>query len=92
MENKINELWYVYILRCEDNSLYTGIAKDYLKRYSMHIEGKGAKYTKIRKPLKIECVFEFKNRSEASKEEYRIKKLTKIEKEKIIDNFKKVIK
>ena len=41
--------YYLYMLRCEDDSIYTGTAKDYLKRYEEHLSGKGAKYTKKKK-------------------------------------------
>lgn len=79
-----SNLWYVYMLRCEDNSIYTGIAKNYEKRFKEHLDGVGAKYTKSRKPIKIEKTFQCFTRSEASKLEYKIKKLTKIKKEKLI--------
>lgn len=77
-------LWYVYMLRCEDNSIYTGIAKNYEKRFKEHVDGVGAKYTKSRKPIKIEKTFSCSSRSEASKLEYKIKKLTKKNKEILI--------
>ena len=76
-----NKKWYVYILRCEDNSLYTGITTDIERRFKEHISGKGAKYTKVHKPLKIEAIFLQENRSSATKEELRIKRLTKCKKE-----------
>ena len=49
--------YYLYMLRCENGSIYTGTAKDYLKRYEEHLNGKGAKYTKTHKVIKIERVF-----------------------------------
>ena len=55
--------YYLYMLRCEDESIYTGIAKDYLKRYEEHKDAKGAKYTKAHKVLKIERVFLCETRS-----------------------------
>lgn len=76
--------WYVYILRCEDDSLYTGITNNLEKRFADHLEKKGAKYTKSHKVQKIEIFFEVKNRSEASKLEYKIKKLDKKSKENLI--------
>lgn len=79
-------MFYVYILRCEDNSLYTGITTDVMRRFSEHVEGKvkGAKYTKSHKPIKIESVWETQNKIDASKLEYRIKKLGKQQKEQLI--------
>ena len=92
MDN-LNTKWYVYILRCENNSLYTGITTDVIKRFQQHIAGKGAKYTKIYKPIKIGAIFINENRSEASKEELRIKKLTKREKERLCKNgFSDILK
>ena len=76
--------WYVYMIRCEDNSLYTGIAKDCEKRFKEHQNGIGAKYTKSHKPQKIEKIFHCFNRSEATKLEIDIKKISKKEKESLI--------
>lgn len=76
--------FYLYMLRCEDRSIYTGTAKDYLKRYEEHLNGKGAKYTKSHKVKKIERVFLCENRSIACILESEIKKLTKNKKEAII--------
>lgn len=79
--------YYVYILRCKDFSLYTGITTDVKKRYQKHLEGKGAKYTKSRGVEKIELYFSCSNRSEASKIEWFIKKMSKKNKEEIILKF-----
>lgn len=76
----ILDKWYVYILECSDGSLYTGITNDVQKRLKQHNDGKGAKYTKGRGPLKLLKTFEFENKSLAAKEEYRIKQLTKKQK------------
>ena len=73
-------MWYVYILECSDKTLYTGITTDVNRRLLQHNSGKGAKYTRMRLPVRLRVVFEAKNRSEASKEEYRIKKLSREEK------------
>lgn len=74
--------YYVYILRCEDDSLYTGITVDMLRRFREHRNGgeKGAKYTFSHRPVKIEALWLKENRSEASKLEYRIKQLSKQQK------------
>ena len=76
--------WFVYIVECSDNTYYTGIAKDVEKRIEKHNSGKGAKYTKNRTPVKLLNCWEFENRSEASKEEYRIKQLTRKQKEELV--------
>lgn len=72
---------FVYILLTERNTLYCGYTDDIEKRYKLHLEGKGAKYTKAYKPIKIVYQKEFSTKSEALKEEYRIKhKLTRVQK------------
>jgi putative endonuclease len=77
--------WYVYIVECEkDGTLYTGITTDINRRLLEHNSGRGAKYTANRRPVVLRALFEAKNRSEASKEEYRIKKLSRLEKLKLI--------
>ena len=70
--------YYLYMLRCENGSIYTGTAKDYLKRYEEHLNGKGAKYTKAHKVIKIERVFLCISRSIACSLESEIKKYEKI--------------
>lgn len=76
--------YYLYILQTKDNTLYCGIAKDIQKRFCEHINGKGAKYTRTHKPDKIVYTKEFDSKSEALKEEYRIKQLSRAEKLKLI--------
>lgn len=82
---KDNKIWYVYILQCSDNTLYTGITTDLDRRLYEHNKGIGAKYTRGRLPVKITWFSEHSNRSEASKEEYRIKQLTKNNKKQLIN-------
>lgn len=77
-------MWYVYILQCADGTLYTGITTDVNRRLNEHNSGKGAKYTRTRLPVMIVAVSEAGSRSEASKEEYRIKQLTREQKIKYI--------
>lgn len=81
-------MWFVYILECNDSTLYTGITNDITKRIAKHNSGKGAKYTKTRLPVKLKVKFEANDRSEASKLEYKIKQLTRQEKLKLIENGK----
>lgn len=80
--------YYTYMIRCEDNSLYTGITNNIEERFNKHLLGKGAKYTKSHKVEKIEVVWRSKDKSLASKLEYQIKQLTKIQKEKLINGIK----
>ena len=76
------------MLRCEDNSIYTGITNDLKKRFEKHISGTGAKYTRSRKPQKIIAVFESDDKSTALRLEYRIKQLSKRQKEMIAEKKK----
>ena len=73
-------MWFCYILECSDGTLYTGITTDIDKRVSTHNKGKGAKYTKTRLPVVLKWSKIVENRSEASKLEYKIKKLNRSQK------------
>ena len=81
-------MYYTYMLRCENNSIYTGITTDVKRRMEEHFSKdiKCAKYTKSHKPIKLECVWESENKVLASKLEYRIKTLNKKQKEGLIKN------
>ena len=79
-------LWLVYILKCADGSLYTGVTNNLKKRVLAHQEGKGAKYTKGRLPLKVIYHEKLPNRSEALKREIVIKGLDRLEKLKLISD------
>lgn len=76
--------WSVYILRCGDGSLYTGVAVDVQARLKMHRSGKGAKYTRGRGPLELVYTEECSDKSEALKRELSIKALTRAEKENLL--------
>lgn len=76
--------YYVYLARCSDDSLYAGYTTDLKNRETAHNEGKGARYTRMRRPIKIVYFEEFENKSEAMKREYQLKHLKKSEKEKLI--------
>jgi len=74
-------MWYVYILKCADKTLYTGITTDLKRRVAEHNTSPlGAKYTRARRPVKLVYSKKFKNKSLASIEEARIKKLSRKEK------------
>lgn len=79
--------YYTYILRCSDNSLYTGITTDLARRFSEHAGGigrAGAKYTAAKKPVAYECAFVCPDRSSASRLEAAIKRLTRAQKLRLI--------
>ena len=78
--------WFVYILECKDGTLYTGITDDLKSRIAAHDSGKGAKYTKGRGPVKLRYKEALKGRSEASKREGEIKKLSRKDKLILIQN------
>ena len=83
--------WYVYIVRCSDNSLYTGIATDVDRRLEEHNSDNalGAKYTRARRPVELVYQEKIGNRSEASKREYVIRKLSKQDKEILVNVYTK---
>jgi putative endonuclease len=66
-------MWYLYILRCADDSLYTGITTDVSRRIAEHNRGKGAKYTKMHAPVALAYQETHPNRSKATKRESQIK-------------------
>ncbi|WP_069366495.1 GIY-YIG nuclease family protein [Salisediminibacterium beveridgei] len=79
---------YVYILRCKDNSFYTGYTTDPKRRLNMHEQGKGARYTKGRGPFILEYLEILKDKGEAMRREYAIKALTRSQKEQLIASGK----
>ncbi len=79
-------MYYLYILKCADETLYTGITVDLERRVNEHNLSKlGAKYTRIRRPVKLVYSKKFRNRSLASKAENRVKKLSRDKKLELID-------
>jgi putative endonuclease len=79
------DIWMVYMVRCSDGTLYTGITRDLKKRIAAHNCGKnGARYTRSRRPVKLVYAAEVESKSAASRLEYRIKKLTSGEKNRLI--------
>lgn len=81
--------WYVYMLRCGDGSLYTGVTDSVERRLSTHRSGKGAKYTRGRGPLELAYAEEVPDRSAALRREYQIKGLSRAEKERLIRDGQK---
>ncbi|MDO8583736.1 MAG: GIY-YIG nuclease family protein [bacterium] len=76
--------WFVYIVRCSDDSLYTGISNDIKARVKRHNDGQGAKYTRSRRPVKLMLKERMKTASAARKREYEIKTWNKVKKEKLV--------
>ena len=78
--------YYVYIIQTIDDKLYCGYTDNLEKRFTAHLNGVGVKYTKSHKPLKIVYKESYSTKSEAVKEEYRIKHLTRVQKLELIAN------
>jgi len=79
---------YTYLLRCADNTLYCGWTNDLEKRLAAHNAGLGAKYTKSRLPVTLVYYEEYDTKEEAMRREFRIKRLTRAEKMKLIESKK----
>ena len=79
------------MLECSDSTIYTGITNNLESRIKVHNSGKGSKYVKTRLPVRLLWNIESENRSEASKLEIKIKKLTRTQKLNIIENKKEVL-
>lgn len=82
----MDKTWYVYILECGDETLYTGITDDVQRRLAAHQAGKGAKYTRGRGPLKLRYQEVCESYSHALRREVQIKRLNRQEKLKLLEN------
>ena len=83
--SKDKDIWHVYIVRCSDGTLYTGITNDLEKRIEAHNSGKdGARYTRSRRPVTLVYSEEVESKSAAAKLEYQIKRMTRVKKMKMI--------
>lgn len=80
--------WFVYLLRCNDNSLYAGITTDIERRLHQHNHTKlGAKYTRAKRPVTLAFIESAADKSSASKREYQLRKLTKTSKEQLVSTY-----
>ncbi len=80
--------WQVYIILSSDNSLYTGITTDLMRRFGQHQDGSGARYFRGRRPLEVVYLEKGHTRSTAGKREIQIKNLTKYEKHLLISSVR----
>jgi putative endonuclease len=81
------DIWYTYMVRCRDRSLYTGIAKDIDKRVAEHNTARnGARYTRTRRPVRLVFLERFSSRSAAAKREHQLKRLSRAEKQKLVQD------
>tara|TARA_R110000744_G_scaffold76431_2_gene151434 strand:+ start:5656 stop:5928 length:273 start_codon:yes stop_codon:yes gene_type:complete len=82
-------MWYVYFLRCADNSLYAGITTSLERRLNEHNQcnKKAAKYTRARRPVTLAYAESLLNRQQASRREYQLKQLSKHNKEQLVNTY-----
>lgn len=76
----------VYMLKCKDDTLYTGYTNDLKRRLKMHTDGKGAKYTRGRGPFQVVLIEAYETKQEAMQREYQIKQLSRKEKQQMIQD------
>lgn len=76
--------WYVYILQCNDNSFYTGITNNLSQRLDEHNSGKGARYTRFKRPVKLIYKKRYPDKSSATRREIEIKGMSRVKKEALI--------
>lgn len=91
-KNNFSDRFFIYIVRCKDNSYYTGYAKDVMKRIGKHNSGVASKYTRSRRPVKLVYAEEHPDASSALKREYAIKQLTREQKTALILEGRKKFK
>ncbi len=84
--------WYIYLIRCKDESLYTGITTDVARRFAEHQSGNGSKYVRCRRPVTLELQKKVGSRNLALVVEHRIKQLTKAQKECLIRDDSRIDK
>ena len=78
------ERWFLYILECSDGTFYTGITKNIERRLKAHNEGKGATFTRVRRPVKVIYQEKLKSRAQALIREYAVKALPRKKKEELV--------
>jgi putative endonuclease len=76
--------WFVYLARCSDDTLYCGITNDVASRLATHNAGKGARYTRARTPIELLVTHRCASKSRALRLEYRVKQLTRAEKQQLV--------
>jgi putative endonuclease len=81
--------FYVYVILCEGNNVYTGYTKNLNRRISLHLKGKGARYTRMHKPQKLIYFEKHSSRAEAMKREKRIKRLNHMQKLELVNQSMK---
>jgi putative endonuclease len=86
----VTKKWHLYVLLCADGSYYCGVTTEIARRINEHnTSAKGAKYTKVRRPVRLVYYKTYKDRSSAQKAEYEFKRLRRAQKERIIKEYTK---
>ncbi|HVJ93509.1 MAG TPA: GIY-YIG nuclease family protein [Labilithrix sp.] len=85
MERLSSDVWFVYLARCRDGTLYCGVARDVAERIAKHDAGKGARYTRGRGPLKVEAIRKCSSHGDALRLELAVKRLPREAKEALVD-------
>jgi putative endonuclease len=78
------DFWYVYLVRCADGSLYTGVARNVRTRVAAHNAGRGARYTRARGPVRLEKTRRCSSQGQALSLEYAVKQLSRVQKERLL--------
>lgn len=87
MPEKTAKAWFLYLIECIDGSIYTGITTDVQARYATHLAGKGARYTRARPPVELLAWQRHPDRSAAARAEWRVKKLSPVQKRQLARNL-----
>ncbi|GER90372.1 hypothetical protein KDW_45340 [Dictyobacter vulcani] len=82
----VASLYYVYIVRCNDTTLYTGYTTNVERRVALHNAGKGARYTRARLPVVLMVSWQFATKGEALRTEYALKRLPRAQKLRLLEN------
>lgn len=83
--------WFLYVLRCADDSLYTGISPDVTQRLRLHESGRGARYVRGRGPLEVVCTLPMGSRGDALRAERRFKRVPKARKESLLSDRQSLV-
>jgi len=91
-KRKLDKGWFLYILRCQSDTFYTGVTKDLKRRLTMHNNGKASRYTRSRRPVEMVYHENCASRAQALVREYKVKALPRKKKEALISKGKKSLK
>jgi putative endonuclease len=87
VQDKSIPQWFLYLIECQNGSIYTGITTNIARRYTEHLLGKGARYTRAYPPRELLAVFSYPNRAAATQAEYATKQLSACAKRQLVDDI-----